>query len=358
MDLQVINVSSPLWMQSLQQIPHDIYQLPGYVFLEAERTHSIPEAILISEGEKLFFVPYLLRNCDGISPETWTIDCFDIISPYGYPGILISEAAANSPGFSDAAMNLTKQILKDRGVCSVFLRLHPTLNQNISNYFQSDLFTLTGETVSIDLSLSEAQLWNQTRPDHRNKINRCRRLGLTARMVSCKTHLEEFTTIYMETMSRVGATAGYLEFDYSYFSCLYNQLGNMLHLCVVEFEDQIISAGLYTEFCGIVQALFGGAKTEFLKQSPTSLETDYVRHWAKQRGNHVLHLGGGLGGSNDRLYEFKAGFSKQRHSFVTLRLIVDEEKYFDLVALRAKTLNCQPEMLLQSNFFPAYRSCI
>jgi hypothetical protein len=82
---------------------------------------------------------------------------------------------------------------------------------------------------------------------------------------------------------------------------------------------------------------------------------DYIRFWAKERGNEVLHLGGGVGGGKDSLYHFKAGFSKQTHTFLTLRLIIDEEKYRHLLELRAKSLNREVEELLSTNFFPAYR---
>jgi lipid II:glycine glycyltransferase (peptidoglycan interpeptide bridge formation enzyme) len=100
----------------------------------------------------------------------------------------------------------------------------------------------------------------------------------------------------------------------------------------------------------------GGTKTKFLKLSPTNLETDYTRRWAKERGNEFLHLGGGVGGSKDSLYNFKAGFSKQRHTFLTMRLVIDEKKYIELVKLRAKYLNIEVEKLLKTDFFPAYRS--
>jgi hypothetical protein len=50
---------------------------------------------------------------------------------------------------------------------------------------------------------------------------------------------------------------------------------------------------------------------------------------------------GGVGGGKDSLYHFKAGFSKQTHTFLTLRLIIDEEKYSHLLELRAKSLNTE-----------------
>ena len=85
---------------------------------------------------------------------------------------------------------------------------------------------------------------------------------------------------------------------------------------------------------------------------------DWMRFWAKQRGNEVFHLGGGVGSAKDSLYHFKAGFSKQRHNFLTLSLITDKEFYCTLVELRAKYLNTEVQELLKTNFFPAYRSSI
>jgi hypothetical protein len=361
MNPQIIDSSNPLWVQTLQVLSHDIYHLPGYATLEARRTQTIPEAIVITENDRILFAPYLLRRCDDILPEHLiTEDLFDVVSPYGYPGILLSEAAIADPNFLDRALNLIKQVFQEKGVCSAFFRLHPILNQSFQELTVPETFTFTGETVSIDLTLSESELWHHTCKDHRNKINRCKRFGLTARMIPCtQNNIQIFTEIYLETMERVGAKREYLAFDYNYFAALSKTLEGMLYLNIVESEDQqITSAGLYTECHGIVQAIFGGTKTEFLKQSPTCLETDYVRSWAKARGNQFLHLGGGVGGSQDRLYRFKAGFSRQRYPFMTLRLITDHVKYHHLVELRAKALNTQPEVLFQSNFFPVYRSVL
>jgi Acetyltransferase (GNAT) domain len=301
MDLHILEVSDPRWLQTLRSLRHDIYQLPGYVSVEAKRTGTVAEAIVVAEGDKIMFIPYLLRHCDPLTVEESTPNStspstqplLDALSPYGYPGVLLSESAVHTPGFADGALQAVKQALYEKGVCSLFLRLHPILNQEIEALFAPEFFTANGRTVAIDLTLSEAQLWNHTKPDHRNKINRCRHLGLTARMVPVPDLLESFIEIYQDTMQRVEATAGYLEFDHAYFLQLYEALGDMLHLCVVEQDNQIISAGLYTECNGIVQAIFGGTLTNFLKLSPTTLETDYVRHWAKARGNQWLHLGGG-----------------------------------------------------------------
>jgi Acetyltransferase (GNAT) domain len=356
MNWQIIETSNILWLETLQKIRYDIYHLPQYVDLEAKRIKATSEAILIADGDKVFFLPYLIRPCNNlfdnelIMPET-----FDVISPYGYPGILLSEAAVNTPEFVEIALKYLINVWRNQQVCSAFLRLHPLLKQNFNEMVQSGYYKVNGETVSVNLQLSETEIWHQTRPEHRNKINKCKRAGFTPTMVPFMQYINDFIAIYEQTMDRVGATKSYY-FGSEYFLQLFKALGDQLHLCIVKLAEEIACAGLFTECCGIVQYHLGGTKNEFLPQAPSTLMFDYVRFWAKERGNQVFHLGGGVGGSQDSLYHFKAGFSKQRHTFLTQRLIIDQEKYLHLVELRAKYLKTDAETLLNTDFFPAYRS--
>ncbi|MEM6612205.1 MAG: GNAT family N-acetyltransferase, partial [Cyanobacteria bacterium P01_C01_bin.72] len=198
------------------------------------------------------------------------------------------------------------------------------------------------------------QIWAKTRRGHQSTINKCMRLGFTARTVSFADYIEEFMAIYEETMDRVQAQDSYY-FSRDYFEGLL-KLGSKIHLGIIELSDEIVCACLFFESCGIVQAHLGGTKTEFLKQSPFNLLLHHMRLWAKERGNQYLHIGGGVGGNKDNLYTFKSGFSKQRHEFYTLRSIVDAAKYNELVQLRAKAIAKSAEELAQSPFFPAYRA--
>ena len=46
---------------------------------------------LLQEDDKIFFAPYLLRSCADIA-DCFSSEVYDVISPYGYPGILMSES--------------------------------------------------------------------------------------------------------------------------------------------------------------------------------------------------------------------------------------------------------------------------
>lgn len=356
MNIQIIDIFNPLWLETLLSLSHDIYHLQHYVFLESRRLNALAEAILITEGEKIFFLPYLLRSCDQILTENSTeSEIFDIVSPYGYPGILLSDGAAKSPEFLQVAMLELRSTLRAKNVCSAFLRLHPILNHGLNEIYSADICQVSGETIGVNLKLTNEEIWLQTRSDHRKDINRHKRSGLTAIIVPFAENFEQFLDIYYETMDRLDAKNSYY-FSREYFTYLLDKLSNHLHLGIVKSETEVMCACLFTECCGIVQSYLSGTKNQFLKLSPDKLLFDYVRYWAKERGNKFLHLGGGYGGSKDGVYNFKAGFSKERYSFLTIRLITDEEKYHHLVDLQAKYLNTHPEKLLNSDFFPAYRS--
>jgi hypothetical protein len=105
---------------------------------------------------------------------------------------------------------------------------------------------------------------------------------------------------------------------------------------------------VYTETGGIVQYHLGATANEHLHLNPTKVMFDYANRWAKRRGNRWLHLGGGVGGADDSLFHFKAGFSPLRRTFATWRLVVDAAAYAALVPGGVEAS--------QASYFPAYRA--
>jgi hypothetical protein len=184
MNIQVIGLSDSLWLETREKLRHDIYHLPEYLYLESVRYNAVAEAILIAEDDKIFFLPYLLRRCDDIFDQSLTTqEVFDVVSPYGYPGILLSDKAASTKEFLDLAINQLISTLRAKKVCSAFFRLHPILNSGFNDFLSPDICNVNGETVSVNLNLSEAEIWSQTRPEHRTSINKLKRSGMIAKMV-------------------------------------------------------------------------------------------------------------------------------------------------------------------------------
>jgi UDP-perosamine 4-acetyltransferase len=157
-------------------------------------------------------------------------------------------------------------------------------------------------------------------------------------------------------MSRLHADDQY-DFSDGYFADLRSSLGDKLHLCTVTAPDgRTASAGLFTACSGIVQYHLGGTGEEFLPLAPSKLMFDFMRRWGKEQGNRVLHLGGGVGAKQDSLFEFKAGFSDLKADFFTYRMVLDEERYEELLRLfRARGGAPGGDC---TRFFPAYRQGI
>jgi len=354
MVVDVITPQDNLWHATLAELPHDIYHLPGYVAIEALRTGAIPEAIVIRDDDCKVFLPYLLRHLDQ-NLDLGSARCFDVTSPYGYPGPLLSAEALHDAAFIRRAHRKLITTLHERGVCSAFFRLHPILNQDEGLSHLLGSLTKHGDIVVIDLRLPQAERWRQIRKGHRETVKKLERGGFTAQAVSFEAHLDDFWAIYLDTMQRVNAISDYYSFDIGYFRSLQAALGDKLHLVTVNFNSDMVAAGLYFESCGIVQSALGGTSSGFTKASPGTLETHFATSWFAERGNNLLNLGGGLGASPDSLYHYKSGFSKLTYPFHTSQLVLDVALYQTLVARHAQNLGVTPEQLIDTGFFPAYR---
>jgi hypothetical protein len=334
----LLEVDAPEWGAVLRSVRHDFYHLPAYVALCAGQAGGKPCALYVTDGERTMLLPLVIRDIPGGG--------FDATSPYGYPGPV--GHGSDDPGFLRVALAAGLHVLRQAGLVSAFVRLHPLLNP----LPPAGIGTLVahGETVSVDLTLPSEALWAQTRLNHRRDIHRATQLGLVARMDEDWSCLEAFKELYRVTMARRSAASFYF-FEDSYFGGLRDALDEGLHLCVVEKDGDVAAAGLFAETDGIVQYHLSGTADAFRTVQPTKLMMHFVGGWAKGRGNHVLHLGGGVGGADDSLLQFKVGFSPLRHTFATLRLVIDAAEYGRLV--RAHDPSLDP--VERTGFFPSYR---
>jgi GNAT acetyltransferase-like protein len=334
----LIVADAPDWTEILGRVRHDFYHLPGYVALAAEQEGGAARALVVEDGHRGLFLPLIVRPIEGGGS--------DATSPYGYPGPLIW--GSSDPDWIREAFHAGVEHLRSEGIVSLFVRLHPLLDE-VPPVGVGRMLT-HGETVSIDLTQSLDEIWSQTRNNHRRDISKSERMGYVARIDEDWQHFSAFIRLYRETMERLSAEERYL-FDERYFIRLREALGPSAMLWVVAKDDAIAAAVLFVETSGIVQYHLAGSDQEHAWTRPTKLLIRTVTRWAKERGDLRLHLGGGVGGADDSLMHFKAGFSDERHVFRTLRVVVDDPAYRRLVADRDPALD--PTDL--DGFFPLYR---
>ena len=343
---QLLLFRSPEWQQFINEHPHDFHYIPGYVALNAAYDDAQTLAFLFEENGSYFFFPFLLRRIpDTLSPGE---ELYDAVTPYGYTGPLTNPDC--DPVFINRAIRALKDMLTKLKVVTLFARLHP-LYPPSDAFLNRDDVKQHGHTVSVDLTLTPDEMMKETRKGHRYEIKKALRENQLKTFVDSDfDHLDEFYNIYETTMNRLGASHFYY-FSRPYLRKLKDILGDAVHLIhVVNGDNTIVASSVFTENSGIVQYHLSGSLERHYKIHPSKLMLHEARLWARERGNQIFHLGGGVGGQEDTLYLFKSGFGKGRHPFYTWRLVANQEAYDHLVDRWSQLASNH----VPNGFFPAY----
>ena len=327
---------------------HDFHHLAGYHRIAERRGEGRAYLFAYREGAYQVALPLLLRAVGEDKSE----GIQDATSVYGYAGPVASHAVV-PPAIVRAFQTTLRAELVRRRVVSVFSRLHPLVPQ------QGVLAGLGevvpgGLTVSVDLTLSLEEQWAGYSKKCRRIIRRAEESGVVCREDRTREYRREWADMYLATMRRVGAPAS-LQFDEEYFEQLAAELGPVLRFFVAVIDGKPAAIGLFTICDGIVQAHLGAFRQEYARLSPMRLLDDTARRWAVEAGARVFHLGGGVGGQEDTLFHYKAGFSGRRHEFTTWRWVVDDAAYLELCERRGLRFRGPSTGSGPQGYFPAYR---
>ena len=348
--LDIIRTSNDTdWMSVLvQSVQHDLHHLPSYHRIAEQRGEGTAFLFTYREGRYLIALPLLLRPVDEEDPAGWR----DATSVYGYGGPIASHELIPKQVVRNFHTTLRKELV-DRRVVTVFSRLHPLIAQKELLVGLGETRAV-GQTVSVDLTLPLQDQWAGYSKKCRRIIDKAREAGVICIHDRERSYRREWVKIYQETMRRVNAPSSYF-YDEEYFELLADELGAVLQLFVAIVDGSVAAAGLYTICDGIVQAHLGALRREYMKLSPTRLLDDTARLWAHESGARVFHLGGGVGGQEDSLFQYKAGFSDRRHRAATWRWIVEAEIYRELCEHRQRRDERQGLSVAAGDYFPAYR---
>ncbi|MEM0519045.1 GNAT family N-acetyltransferase [Aequorivita flava] len=341
MNFEVIELNDPNWNKLVKSCKaYDFHHTSCFHMIELQEKQK---AILftISGHEALICLPLIIRPIEGSS-------LYDATSVYGYSGPIITMDVDDlSEEYITYFQKKFKQFCNEQNIISVFSRLHPLINQ-------SELFNEFGElvdlnkTVSIDLTIPVDEQRRAFRKSLKSELNQLRRFGYTVEETIDKHEIDSFINIYHSTMDKLGASDNYY-FGKEYFHSFLSNHDFKTKLLVAKFDGEIVAGAIFTIVGNILQYHLAGTNQEFAHKAPMKLILDEARLLGTSLGLKHLHLGGGVGGEDtDSLFRFKAAFSKNFYQFSVWKMIVDKEKYNELVEKKGLTNS-------DSNFFPLYR---
>ncbi len=334
------------WREALERTGgYDFCHLPAFSRLAESCGQGAARLLVYREGEVTVAFPLLLREVREVAPELST-GWRDVTSVYGYAGPLASarlseETRAGWLAFLD-------DYCREQAVVAAFSRLHPLLNQ-ISLLEGYGEVAQVGWTLSLDLGLSEEQQWGGFRRNHRQDIKKLKSLGVTCEQEGVE-QLDEFIAMYYDTMDRVSASSNYY-FSKDYFVRLLEDMAEVAHLFMCRDHGVAVAGGIFTLCQGICQWYFSGSRSGYEGPPPAKMLFEAGRVWAKARGAHTLHLGGGVGSKRDSLYHFKRGFTEQEHEYAVWQHVIRPEVYEELYRRQCEKAGGEPA----EAFFPSYR---
>ena len=349
---EVLTAADPCWVEALARVRHDIYHTSAYHQLGGLGREGEAFAFLYREGDRAFVWPYLLKATEG-EPGA-----YDVSSVYGYAG----PVSAADPAFVGRAWQQLQEAWRGQGVVSAFTRFNPLLgNQDLLRGVRDERgravdegVRFHGPTVSIDLRPSLDEQFCRYHKNLRNEIRRGRAAGFVTLDDERWENLDVFVHLYGGAMTRLNSRREYLV-DGAWVREFRRTLGEHAHLFVTQWNCKVMAASLAMAYGPFLHCHLIGNSSELLTPSPTKAMLDALRVWGTEHGYESLHLGGGLGGREDSLYQSKRKFSPATRDFYTGSWILNPERYQDLEATHRRRLAEQGIDIGEPSYFPSYR---
>lgn len=352
---KIITPDDSIWRDFLIRANHDVYHLPEYAKMSSNEDGGLPRALYIKSNIGEALLPLLVRDIpDNLLSQGFdtNISLFDAISPYGYASPLV---ISDNDTFLEALPSLIKDAAAENNIVSIFIRLHPFLEFGLAD---SSVGVKGANVINFDLSKGEEVLYKEIKYVHTRSLKKLYKGGFSVRIIENPEDkvecLERFVELYHETMDRVSARKYYF-FSLDYFKNYFKLLSGFAHLMeIVNSENKVVAALIFTACGEIVQYHLSGTYNEFLSGSPLKLGLWELAKWGVANNYKILNLGGGVGSSEDSLFKFKAAFATGRAQFSMARIICSS--HYDTLAENANSLRDLSES--DQNYFPIYRAGI
>jgi len=286
----------------------------------------VEASCLLEPGRPLFL------NGEGtVFPAILRQDPRDVITPYGYGGPV--------PGGRRFWEQYDEWCRANR-VVTTFARFHP-LYANHRDTPPSVKVERLGGTVAWRLD-EEDDLFERMHRHHRRVVRKALAAGVEASATLAPESLGKFVRLYEQTMDRRDAS-GFYYFPPAYWRALETDLREH----VVLFEAGEDASLLCLAAPPWLHYHLGASSEAGRTLGASNLLFLEAARWAQANGYTRFHLGGGVGGADDSLLEFKLRFDPGGELEAAIgKAVHDDKAYRDLVGRTAGL----------DGFFPAYRA--
>ncbi len=269
---------------------------------------------------------------------------FDFSTPYGYGGWII-EGYDTGQLFAD----YEKWCQNNKVICE-FVRFHPVLMNHVFSAKSYEVTTL-GHTVALDLSSPEV-IWANMTSKNRNVIRKAQKNGVKIYNGRYPEIFETFRVIYNDTMDKDFA-GEYYYFSDKFYETILDDLVHNAQLFYAVHEGVVVAASIMLAANSRMSYHLSGSLREYAGLAPTNLLLYEAALWGCANGCKTLHLGGGVGSSQDSLYKFKKAFNRKDDlTFYIGKKVFLPSIYDKLIDIR----RIEKSFDLDTKYFPAYRA--
>lgn len=273
---------------------------------------------------------------------------YDIVTPYGYGGPIITEYVEDSSSLLvKNFIDEFQKYCKENNIVSEFVRFHPVI-KNAIDFKEYYNITHIRNTIGTNLMDFEDPFLSEFSKSCRQNIRKALKNGVSYRITEKPSEISKFKEVYYSTMDRNKAS-DYYYFDDYYFNQCVNYFKDNLLLVEAVYEDKVIAMGFYFIFKDYIHIHLSGTLSDYLYLSPAYILRYGVTQWGKDNGYKLIHHGGGrTNDPEDNLYKFKKQFGKNTEfEFYIGKKVWNTKVYSKLCEMK----NIEENV----GFFPAYR---
>lgn len=337
------------WVQELSNLNNtkpDVHYKPEYFQLFAGEGEG--RLFVYKEGKETVFYPFLLRRVNFIPGLTdkLPMNLYDITSPYGYGGPLITPTAGDS--VVNSFFQCFAEYCSSNNIITEFIRFHPVLG-NYHLVKKHVAVERVSSVVCVDLTVSNEEIWSGYKRNNRKNIKKAYREGLEVSIEEAPVGFTNFLDIYYHTLSRNQAKSFYY-FNPEFFTRLHRELkGNFLYAHTL-INGQIISTELLLYNETFIHSYLGGTLEQYYDYRPNNILKHEVIKWAKNKGIKYFLLGGGYQ-EDDGIFQYKRSFAVNG----VLDFYVGKKVHNHTIVNQLEEIMSAKVPRENTNYFPGYR---